>query len=136
MTENNRRTAISQEIRHGQDALRAARSLRSMGLRNDALNRLYYALYHHVVALLLLEGVEPRRHAAIPGLLGQHVVGRHELDGADVAAISRAGAFRGLADYERTWDADDRVVASAFDELEPLIERIRGYLVRTGWLEG
>ena len=56
--------------------------------------------------------------------------------GPTVAASSRAGAFRCRADYERTWDPDDRVVASAFDELEPLIERIRGYLVRTGWLEG
>jgi uncharacterized protein (UPF0332 family) len=35
-----------------------------------ALNRLYYALYHTVTALLLTTGVEPRRHRALPGLLG------------------------------------------------------------------
>lgn len=77
MTKEHRRTAIGQEVGQGQTALQAARALRGLGLRNDALNRLYYALFHHVVALLLIEGVEPRRHGALPGLMGQHVVNRH-----------------------------------------------------------
>jgi uncharacterized protein (UPF0332 family) len=70
VTDDDRRLAIAQELRHGRAALRAARSLRDLGLHNDALNRLYYALFHHVLCLLLIEGVEPRRHAALPGLLG------------------------------------------------------------------
>jgi uncharacterized protein (UPF0332 family) len=107
--------------------------LRDLGLYNDALNRLYYALFHHVLCLLLIEGVEPRRHAALPGLLGLHVVGRHELTAADVAIVSRTNTFRDLADYERTWDADAAVAQTAFGEVEPLVERIDRYLAAIGW---
>ncbi len=132
MTGENRKAAIAQEIRQGESALAAARALRGLRLHNDALNRLYYALFHHVVALLLVEGVEPRRHGAIPGLLGQHVVGRHALTAADVALFSRTQTFRELADYERTWTADDAIAAVAFGEVVPAIERIASYLRDAG----
>ncbi len=46
MTEDNRRTAIEQEMRHSAAALKAAHALRDLGLCNDALSRLYYALFH------------------------------------------------------------------------------------------
>jgi uncharacterized protein (UPF0332 family) len=135
VTEPNRRAAIAQEIQQGRAALRAARALRDLHLYNDALNRLYYALFHHAVALLLIEGVEPRRRAALAGLLGQHVVGRHELSAGDVAVISRTCTFRDLADYERTWNADEGVAHGAFAEVEPLMDRISRYLTRSSWLE-
>jgi len=134
VTEDNRRTAIAQEVRHGRNALRAAESLRDLGLHNDALDRLYYGLFHHVLALLMIEGVEPRRHGSLAGLLGQHVVGKHELTAADVAVVSRAYAARDLADYERTWDADKKTVVASFGEVVPLIERIQRYLAASGWL--
>jgi uncharacterized protein (UPF0332 family) len=135
VTDDNRRLAIAQEIRRGREARRAAESLRDLGLGNDALDRIYYALFHHVLALLLIEGIEPRRHAAIPGLLGQHVVGRHELTAADVAIISRAYATRDLADYERTWTADPITIADVFAEVTPLLDRIETYLRTAGWLD-
>lgn len=134
MTDDNRRAAIELELQHGKGALEAARALSGLALHNDALNRLYYALFHHVLALLLIEGVEPRRHAAIAGLLGQHVVGRHVLTAADVAVVSRTQTFRELADYERTWQADHAIAAAAFGEVEPLIARIADYLSESGWL--
>jgi uncharacterized protein (UPF0332 family) len=135
VTADHRRVAIQQEVAHGRPALQAARALRDLGLHNDALNRLYYALFHHVVALLLIEGVEPRRRASIPGLLGQHVVGRHELTVADVALISRTNTYRDLADYERTWVADEGIAGTAFAEVEPLLGRIARYLGAAGWLD-
>ena len=57
MTAENQAAAIQLELRHAGFAHQAARLLRDSGLYNDALNRLYYALYHTVTALLLTGGI-------------------------------------------------------------------------------
>jgi uncharacterized protein (UPF0332 family) len=134
VTEDNRRTAIADELSHGRAALKAATALRDLGLYNDALSRLYYAMFHHVVALLLTEGVEPRRHRALPGLLAQHFVQRGTMSSTDVTLVGRIGSYRDLADYERAFTATREVVDGAIAELEPFIDRIVRVLDRSGWL--
>ncbi len=123
MTEEIQASAVASELRHADSAHRAARLLRDAGLYNDALNRLYYALYHTVTALLLTSSVEPRRHRALPGLLGTHFAGT--LSPTDLSIVARAATWRDLADYERTWEANLEVTAQAFAEIEPLMERVR-----------
>jgi uncharacterized protein (UPF0332 family) len=119
----------SAELRHAASAHRAAQLLRDAGLYNDALNRLYYALYHTVTALLLTTGIEPRRHRALPGLLGTHFAA--SLSPTDLAVVARAATWRDLADYERTWEANLEVTSQAFDEIEPLMERVRQLVLDT-----
>jgi uncharacterized protein (UPF0332 family) len=134
MTDDNRRTAVELEVRQGDRALKAARALCEMGLYNDALSRLYYAVFHAMSALLLSQGVEPRRHRAVAGLLGTHFVTPGLLTAADVSVVSRAYGQRDLADYERTWEATADIAAAAFAEVEPVIERAHEILRRGGWL--
>ena len=130
MTDDDAVTAgIQLELGHARSAHSAARLLRDAGLYNDALNRLYYALYHVVTALLLSAGVEPRRHRALPGLLGTHFA--QSLGPAELAVVARAATWRDLADYERTWQANAEVIAQAFAEIEPLIARLEE-LLNTG----
>lgn len=117
---------IQLELGHARSAHRAAQLLREAGLYNDALNRLYYALYHVVTALLLSAGVEPRRHRALPGLLGTHFA--HALGPAELAIVARAATWRDLADYERTWQANAEVTTQAFAEIEPLMSRLQALL--------
>jgi uncharacterized protein (UPF0332 family) len=136
LTKANRRTAVALELRQGAVALRAAAALRQLGMHNDALSRLYYAVFHHACALLLTEGVEARLHASVPSLLGQHFVAAGRLTAGDVASFSRALSFRSLADYERTWVATEEVAAAAFEEAERFIARARELLVAEGWHDG
>jgi uncharacterized protein (UPF0332 family) len=131
LTDENRRAAIALELRHAALAMEAAQLLRKAGLLNDALSRLYYALFHTLVALLLTEGVEPKRRRALPHLLGERFSGL--LTAADIALVSRTATYRGLADYERTWEASSDVSDAAFAEVEPFIERLRAHLVAEGW---
>lgn len=132
MTDENRRAAIALELRHAALAMEAAKLLRRAGLLNDGLSRLYYALFQTLVALLLTEGIEPKRHRALPHLLGERFAGL--LSAADIALVSRTATYRGLADYERTWEATSDVSDVAFAEVEPFIERIRAHLVAAGWV--
>ena len=121
-------SAIELELGHARSAHRAAQLLRDSGLYNDALNRLYYALYHVVTALLLSAGVEPRRHRALPGLLGTHF--GNVLGPVELAVVARAATWRDLADYERTWQANAEVTAQAFAEIEPLMNQLQQLLAQ------
>ena len=123
MTEAASVSAVELELSHAESAFQAALLLRDAALYNDALNRLYYALFHTVSALLLTAGIEPRRHRALPGLLGTHFGA--SLGPGELATVARAATWRDLADYERTWHADQAVVGGAFAEIEPLLTRVR-----------
>ncbi len=105
--------AVTGEVRHGQSALAAATALRDLGMLNDALSRLYYAAFHHATALLLTEGVEPRRHRAMPGLLLTHFASSG-FDATDAARLGRLSTYRDMADYERAFDATTELVDAAF----------------------
>jgi uncharacterized protein (UPF0332 family) len=134
VTHENRRAAIADEIAHGDAAHRAAQMLRDGGLSNDALSRLYYALFHYATALLLTEGVEPTSHKALPGLFGLHFVRSGRMTPSEAAVLGHAWQWRTLADYERTWNADAEATSKAFGEIEPLIVRI-GEILRAGdWI--
>lgn len=67
---------------------------------------------------MLTTGVEPRRHRALPGLLGTHFSA--SLSPTDLSIVARAAAWRDLADDERTWEANLEVTSQAFAEIEPL----------------
>lgn len=123
MTKGVETSAVELELRHANSAQQAARLLRDAGLYNDALNRLYYALYHTVAALLLTAGIEPKRHRALPGLLGTHF--GTVLTPSDLSMVARAATWRDLADYERTWQANAEVATQAFTEIEPLMLKVQ-----------
>lgn len=107
-----RRAAVVQEAGHAEQALAAARALRGMGMLNDALSRLYYATFHFATALLLTEGVEPRRHRAMPGLILSHLANAG-FDASDAACIGRLATYRDMADYERAFNATEEIVDDA-----------------------
>src|SRR5215210_4584605 len=113
---------LAVRVAHGEQALAAARALRGLGMRNDALSRTYYAVFHLATAVLLTEGVEPRRHRAVPGLLLSRL-GTAGFDASDAARVGRLATYRDMADYERAFDATDDVVAEAIDDAEAFVEK-------------
>lgn len=56
------------------DALQAARTLIQAGLPRDAVNRVYYAIYYRMVALLLLRRMEPSTHSGTLTLFSREFV--------------------------------------------------------------
>jgi uncharacterized protein (UPF0332 family) len=121
------RDAVARELRHGKEAFASASALRGLGMLNDALSRLYYAIFHHTTALLLTEGVEPRRHRALPGLLLTHLGGAG-FDAADAARLARLSTYRDMADYERAFDATPEIADAAFADAEAFLQKAEACL--------
>lgn len=120
MTPENRRSNADAELLRAGESLRAAAVLVDAGLLHDAESRLYYAIYHAAVALLLTEGIEPRSHAGTANLLGLHFVKTGRMAPDDGRLFARIQKYRLEADYGRdfvlTEDAlrEDLSVCTAF----------------------
>jgi len=119
--ENRRANAVSELARAG-ESLRAAAVLVDAALLHDAESRLYYALYHGAVALLLTEGIEPRTHAGTANLLGLHFVKTGRMAPDDGRLFARIQKYRLEADYGRdfvlTEDAPREDLAACTSFLE------------------
>jgi uncharacterized protein (UPF0332 family) len=135
VTEDNRKQAIAQDLRQSELAMKGARLLKDAGLYNDALSRLYYALHHATLALLMTESIEPRRHRAVSSLLSAHFLSPGKLTAEDIVVVSRTQTYRDLADYDRAWNATSAIADEAFAAVEPLITRIAQLLDTGGWRE-
>jgi hypothetical protein len=98
LTDPNRRAHVAAELRRSEEALRAARSLLDLGLYADAVSRAYYAALHAAQALLLTEGVEPRTHRGVSGMLGLHFVVPGRIAPDRAKDLSRLEQFREEAD--------------------------------------
>lgn len=133
MTDENKIANIRAELARSDTSLRAAKLLLDGELAEDAVSRLYYAVFHAVVALLLTEGVEPRSHAALVGLLGQHFVRTARLPAEDARLVARMQKYRQEADYGRSFVVTSAAAAQDLAECEGLIARIRAVLAEAGY---
>ncbi len=134
MTEENRRANALAEMRKSRHALAAADALIAAGLHDDAVSRLYYAVFHMASAILLSLDVEVKTHGALQSLFAQHVV-RPGLIGADCSRrLAALFGIRQQVDYNRHFEMneqgarDERArAASLIGELEAVL-RSRGII--------
>ncbi len=99
MTPADIRQSVLLEIEAGLEALKAARALVEEGLYRSAMSRAYYALFHHVKALLYTQGFEPRSHEGLEHLFGLHFVKSGRVDPSSAKLLARLQKYREQSDY-------------------------------------
>lgn len=81
-----------------------------------AVNRLYYACYYAVTALLVNEEIQPHTHTGVRQMFGLHFVKTGIID------LSIGKFFSDIYDLRQTGDYDDFIIfeeADVLDLLEP-----------------
>lgn len=74
MTDDNRRDNIADELARAAESTSAAETLLAADLHRDAISRACYACHHHLLALLLSRGLEPKTHAGGVSVFNAHFV--------------------------------------------------------------
>ena len=119
MTEQNRGSALAEETRRANDALKAADLLAANELFSDAVSRLYCVL-SHVRALLLTLGLEPRSHEGALRLLSLHFVKAGTIPRETAHVFAKLMKFREEADYNASY----LFTAEDFHELRTEAQRL------------
>jgi uncharacterized protein (UPF0332 family) len=128
VTEGNRVSNARAEAALGDDALHAAQALLHVQLYNDAVSRAYYAAFHYARALLLLEGLEPKTHRGVVGLLMEHYEKPGRFAEGVVSALARLQTFRHLADYDTGSRISQERARTEVAAAHEFVEKARAFL--------
>lgn len=124
MNEQERRDYIRYRIESAYKAYKDAGLLADNSSYNAAVNRLYYAIYYAVSALLLENGIHTKTHSTIKSQFSQNFVKTGRLDRKYSRLLAELYDGRQRGDYADTFDFDEASVRPLFDRTKEMIERI------------
>jgi uncharacterized protein (UPF0332 family) len=130
VTGENRLANAVAEVSAARDALRVAEAALGLGIRRDAMSRTYYAVFHAARALLLLEGLEPKTHAGVLRMLGEHLLRAGKLDAASLALVTRLQAYRQASDYAYAFDIESVDAAAEIASARTFVDRAAAAVAR------
>lgn len=124
LNEEERETVVRLELEKAQTTLTEMDVLCQSKLWNAAANRMYYALFHAVSALLIHDGHIVKSHRGILVLFGQQYVRKGIFTKEDGALLSELIIMRDNADYNCFYNVTEEKIVSFIAPSRNLIERI------------
>jgi uncharacterized protein len=124
VTEGNRLTNAANEMATARDALRVAHAALELGIVRDALSRAYYAVFHAVRALLLLDGIEPKTHAGVGSLFSERWIRTKRLESSHMLVFTRLQAYRAASDYAYAFDIEVEDARVEVQSAEQFVARV------------
>jgi hypothetical protein len=121
MTLEERKQYVQYRLESAHKTLAAAKVLADNEFWNSAVNRLYYALFYAVNALLVIHEIQTKSHAATKSMFAQHFVKTGKFDKQYGKLLSELFDSRQKGDYDNIFDYDRATVVPLF---EPIMEMI------------
>lgn len=121
MTMKNRDEYIAYRFGRAWETLDDAKLLAEHGKWNSVVNRLYYASFYAVMAILLKHGIIAQTHDGTRTQFGLHFVKANKIDKSFGRLYTKLFDFRQKGDYGDMFDFDR-------DTVEPLIGQVEEFL--------
>ena len=118
LDEQSRISLIRYHLERADEAMEEAALLSERGHYNAAVNRLYYACFYAVQALLLKHHIAATTHAGVKSMLGLHFVSKGVISIEHGKTFNTLFEKRHSSDYEAFAYCDKTLV----DDLTPLAE--------------
>ena len=128
LNEEERKIIVGLEIEKSRRTFSEIEILRQVGLWDNIANRLYYAAFHAVSALLINDGHSVGTHQGAVVMLHQHYVKIGILSKEDGAFYSQLQTMREKADYNCTYYATEEDTAPRIALTEAFIEKVIGLI--------
>ena len=116
---------IKYRLDRAYEALEDAKLLAEHERWNTAVNRLYYASFYAVIALLIKNGIETQTHDGVRTQFGLQFVKTGIIDKKFGKLFSKLFDYRLKGDYGDLYDFDKDIVEPLFEEVESLINTIK-----------
>ena len=94
----------------------------------SAANRIYYAVFHAISALLIHAGFSVKSHRGVMALFGEHFVRTGIFTKADGTLFSDLVIMRDNADYNCFYEATEEKLTPYIEPTRQLIEKIKQYI--------
>lgn len=122
------RASIRYRLGVARRMLDAARVLHDKGHDDSAVNRLYYACFHAVSALMTLRGMTSKKHSGVRSLFGVHFVKTGIISKDFAALYNELWDARRMADYSEFYEPEAMTVARWLPLAEGFINEIENFI--------
>jgi len=128
MTEEEKKALIQYRITKAKDTYREIALLIDHQLWNTAINRLYYACYYAVTALLVKYDIQTQTHAGTRRMFGLHFIKPKIVSQASGKLYSNLFDKRQTSDYEDFIDHNREDVEALVEPAQRLIQEVEKLL--------
>ena len=128
LSEENVNALVSYRLSRAKETLAEVPHLRDMGYFNTAVNRLYYACYYAMVALLIKNHIQAATHAGVKQMLGLHFVSKGLISKESNRSFSLLFERRHSSDYDDFAYATCEEVGELLPKAKSFISEIEALL--------
>lgn len=115
---------VNYRLERARDTLDDAEILAERGKWNSAINRLYYAAYYAVTALLLDSDFKATTHNGTKSLFSEHFIKTQKFPQEAGKMYSQLFTWRQKGDYTDLFDFTSEKVTPYFDPVKRLIDLV------------
>jgi uncharacterized protein (UPF0332 family) len=120
---------VAYRVQRSKETMLEARLMIDEGYLNGAINRLYYACYYIVIALLLKNGVSAQTHAGTKQMLGLHFVVTGKLSPKISSIYATLFEKRHSSDYDDFAYYDNETLEKLYPQAIEFIDAIEKLLI-------
>ncbi|MGB3586247.1 MAG: HEPN domain-containing protein [Tunicatimonas sp.] len=131
MTSEERSEYVKYRIESARKTLKAAKVLARGEYWNSAANRIYYAVFYAVNALLVLNHIHTKSHSATKTQFSLYFVETGKIDKKYGRLLSELFDLRQKGDYENVVDYDGSMVGPLFESVDEMIKIIETEINKT-----
>lgn len=121
LSQENINVLVNYRLQRANETLAEIPELNKSGFYNTAINRLYYACYYAVVALLIKHDINPATHAGVKQMLSMYFVVPGKLSREHSRYFSLLFERRQSSDY-------DDFAYSTYEEIEELLPKATAFI--------
>ena len=124
LTDEERAILVNLEYEKGISFLEQAEKIVELGYWDMVANRLYYAVFHAVSALLIKNGHKVGTHKGVVLLFGQHYIKTGIFSPVEGRLYSQLQTMREKADYVCTFQTSQEEITPMLEPARKMIEKI------------
>ncbi len=124
LTDEERNTIVKYELEKASTTLCEVDALIENNLWNGAANRLYYAVFHAISALLIHDGHQVSTHQGSHALFGLHYIKTEKLPAEFGRLYSQLQTMREESDYNCIYDVTPDELTEKIEPAKRLIDAI------------
>ena len=128
LTVEERRIIVQFEMRKAQSMMSQIEALKNLGYWDNVANRLYCAIFHAVLALLINDGHSVNTYKGAIIMFGQYYVRTGIFDIADGRLYSQLQTIREKCDYCCVFQISEEDVLPLIEPTHNLIKKIMVYV--------
>lgn len=121
-------TFINYRLERARESLEEAKLLFDRGHINTYVNRLYYACFYAVSAMLLTKGLSSAKHSGIRSFFHQNFVKTGRLDKSLGQIYDKLYDNRQKSDYADLINFEAHEVNDWYDEAEKIVQKIQNLI--------